>query len=147
MANQEKNDLTEVKQKLNSLLEAVQSKKEESQKSGTSWGWVTAAIAAILAFVGLAFAAYDAWKKGREIAKLKHEMDKQEELKIQAEINAKITAESDVQKSQRMVAEQLAKQIEKTKKEIIALEKERLSVHNKIDKVTSWADIDKLMGK
>lgn len=147
MADETKEDLNEVKQKLNSLLEAVQGKKEESQKSGTPWGWVTAAIAAILAFVGLAFAAYDAWKKGREIAKLKHEMDKQEELKIQAEINAKITAESDLQKSQQMVAEQMAKQIEKTKTEIIALEKERLAVHDKIDKVTSWTDIDKLMGK
>jgi hypothetical protein len=137
-------DLTEIKQKLDGLLGVVQTKKEESQSSGTQWGWVTAAIAALLAFVGLAFAAYDAWKKGREIAKLKHEIDVQEEMKIQAEIRSKLTTEEQIQKSQKLVAEQMAKQIEQTKAQIFLVEQERQEIHSKIDKVTSWADIDKL---
>jgi len=140
-----KADLEEVKKKLDGLLGAVQTKKEESQSSGSPWGWVTAAIAAVLAFVGLAFAAYDAWKKGREIAKLKHEIDVQEEMKIQAEIRAKLTTEEQLQKSQKMVADQLSKQIEQTKAQILLVEQERQAIHAKIDKVTSWADIDSLM--
>jgi len=141
-----KADLEEVKKKLDGLLGVVQTKKEESQKSGTPWGWVAAAIASILAFVGLAFAAYDAWKKGREIAKLKHEIDVQEEMKIQAEIRVKLATEEKLQKAQTLIVEQLAKQIAQTKAQILLVEQERQAVHAKIDKVTSWADIDKLMG-
>jgi uncharacterized protein HemX len=141
-----KADLEEVKKKLDGLLGVVQGKKEESQSSGTPWGWVAAAIAAILAFVGLAFAAYDAWKKGREIAKLKHEIDVQEEMKIQAEIRVKLAAEEKLQKAQILIVEQLAKQIAQTKAQILLVEQERQEVHAKIDKVTSWVDIDKLMG-
>ena len=138
-------DLTEIKTKLDGLLGVVQAKKEESQSSGTPWGWIAAAIAAVLAFVGLAFAAYDAWKKGREIAKLQHEADIQVEVKMKAEIDAKLATEDAIQKAQQMVAEQMAKQIEKTKAQILLIEEERKAARDKIDKVTSWVDIDNLM--
>lgn len=140
-------DLQEIKTKLDGLLGVVQAKKEESQSSGTPWGWITAAIATILAFIGLAFAAYDAWKKGREIAKLQHEADVQAEAKVRAEIDAKLATEASTQKAQQMVAEQMAKQIESTKAQILLVEEERKAAHAKIDKVTSWVDVDKLIGK
>lgn len=141
-----KSDLDEVKKKLDGLLGIVQTKKEESQKSGTPWGWITAAIATILAFVGLAFAAYDAWKKGREIAKLKHEIDVQEEMKQQADIAKKLTAEVDKQNAQQFLSDRLGKQIDSAKTQIVILEQARKAAHDKIDQVTSWADIDKLTG-
>lgn len=137
-------DLTEIKQKLDGLLGAVQAKKEESQKSGTQWGWVTAAIAAVLAFVGLAFAAYDAWKKGREIAKLQHEKDVEAEAKQRAEIEAKLAVEESRQKTQLLLVENHAKQIAKLESEIAEKEKERQAIHAKIDKATSWSDLDKI---
>lgn len=138
-------DITEIKQKLDGLLGVVQAKKEESQNSGTPWGWVAAAIATILAFVGMAFAAYDAWKKGREIAKLKHEIDVQTEMKLQAEVAAKLSKEEQTQKAQKFVADRLGKQIVQMKDKIIAVEQQRKEAHAKIDKITSWADVDALL--
>ena len=140
----ENSDMEEVKKKLDGLLGIVQQKKEESQSSGTPWGWITAAIAAILAFVGLAFAAYDAWKKGRELAKLKHEADAMEEARIQAEIAAKLSTEDQIQRSQSLAAEQFSKQVEQLKEQIRSIEQERKDLHSKIDKVTSWVDVDNL---
>lgn len=137
--------LDEIKKQLSGIAGWVQTKKEESAKAGTPWGWVTAAIASLLAFVALAFMAWDAWKKGREIAALKHKVDVDEELKKQAEINAKISTEQHKVDAQQVYAKEMEKQIDSVKKEIAEIEKERLLIHEKIDKVTNWNDLDKFL--
>lgn len=147
MSNDSKvdSDHTAIEKKLDGILGAIQAKKEESQKNGTSWSWVTATIAAILAFIGLAFASYDAWKKGREIAKLKHEKDVAEEAKQRAEIEVKLTTETERQKVQQLLIANITKTIVNLKIDIEKAEKERQDIHNKIDKVTNWDDLDQLM--
>jgi septal ring factor EnvC (AmiA/AmiB activator) len=140
--------LDEIKKQLNGIAGWVQTKKEESAKSGVSWGWITAAIASILAFVAMAFMAYEAWKKGREIAALKHKVDVDEEMKKQAEINVKISTEEHTIKSQKDFIKGMEKQIDSVKREIADIDKERLLIHDKISKVTSWEDLDSyLSGK
>lgn len=139
------NNLTEIKQKLDGILGIVQKKKEESRAAGTSWGWVTAALAAVLAFIGLAFAAYDAWKKGREIAKLKHEKDLAEETKQKVIAEEKITKEYTKQKSQQILISSLETKIAAINTKIGNAEQQRQNIHSKIDQVTSWADFDDLL--
>jgi septal ring factor EnvC (AmiA/AmiB activator) len=131
-------------QSITGLLGWVQQKKEESQEKKEPWGWVTALLVTILAFFALALAAYDAWKKGREIAKLKHELDVKEEEKTQAEISAAIARQDQIQKAQKELAANLEKQIEKTKSQIEVVEQERKDIHVKIDKITNWSDLDAL---
>jgi len=138
-------DTNELSKKLDGILGAIQAKKEESQKSGTSWSWVTAAIASILAFIGLAFAAYDAWKKGREIAQLKHEKDLAEEAKQKAIIEEKLTQDQIRQKSHQFLISNLESKIATLNTAIGNAEIQRKDIHNKIDKVTSWADFDSLI--
>jgi predicted nucleic acid-binding Zn-ribbon protein len=145
VSNDSKVDLSTVEKKLDGILGVLQAKKEESQKNGTSWSWVTAAIAALLAFIGLAFAAYDAWKKGREIAKLKHEKDVAEEAKQKAEIEVKLTAEAELQKARQLLISNIEKTIVGLEVQIAEAEKERQAIHAKIDQVTSWDDLDKLI--
>lgn len=140
-------DLTELKSKLDGIAGWIQSKKESSVKENKPWGWIFGALASILAFFALAFIAYEAWKKGREIAALKHKIDVDEELKKQAEITAKISTEQHKIDAQQKYAKEMEKQIDSVKKEIAEIEKERLLIHEKIDKVTSWNDLDNLLGK
>ena len=66
---------------IDGLLGWVQKQKDKSEKDGKPWSWILALIASLLVFLPLAFAAYGAWKKGREIAKLKHKIDVDEEAK------------------------------------------------------------------
>jgi len=127
------------------VLGWVEGKKEESQKEGKSWGWVMGLIMAVIVFIALAYAAYTAWKKGKEIAKLKHKIDVDEELKKQAEADAKIERNKVEVAGLQVEAARLENLIEESKKQIEKLEVERKAEHAKIDKITSWEDVDALL--
>jgi len=137
-----KEDLEET---LKGVLGWVQTKKETSKEKGKSWGWVVGLITAVLAFIGLAFAAWSAWKKGREIAKLKHKIDVDEEKKIQAGVDAAVADNDEKQNKLLEKANELEHKIDESKLAIIRLEEERKSIHKKIDKITSWEDVDELL--
>lgn len=126
------------------VLGWVQKKKDESKASGQSWGWLMAVLAAVVVFVALAYAAYTAWKKGREIAKLKHKIDVDEEKKIAAEAEARININDRARAKLKEEAAVLGNLIEEGKKQIKELEEERKALNDKIDKITSWEDVDNL---
>jgi hypothetical protein len=137
----------EIRKTLDGILAAVQKKKDAAKVAGKSskpWGWVVGLILAVLVFIALAFAAWSAWKKGREIAKLKHKIDVDEEKKIQAETELKIALDEDLRKELEKEAIALKVTIDSDKKKIHRLEKERKAAHEKIDAVTSWEDVDAL---
>jgi uncharacterized protein HemX len=127
------------------VLGWVESKKKESQSSGKPWGWLMGLIAALVVFIALSYSAYVAWKKGREIAKLKHKIDVDKEGKTQAEVNSKkLDPLSKEAADLREKAKDLESRIENNKDKIKSLEEERKSLNNKIDKITSWEDLDNL---
>jgi cell division protein FtsL len=136
--------IEDLKAKADGLLGWVQQKKAESQKDGTPWGWVMAAVAAVIVFCTLAFAAYDAWKRGREIAKLKHQIDVQEEAKKKAEVDIKLSKETTFQLVQQRFITTMEAYIRRDKTIIAEIEKERQNLHTKIDQITDWSDINKL---
>lgn len=127
------------------VLGWVERKKEESKKSGEPWGWLMALVAAVVVSISLAYAAYVAWKKGREIAELKHKIDVDEEKKIAAEADAKLATIEEESKKLEKEAKQLQEKIDSAKNDIRKLESDRLAVNTKIDKITSWEDVENLM--
>lgn len=150
----EKTDIADpesVKKTLDGILGWIEQKKAVAQQpvSQTStakpWGWVLGLIAAVLVFLALAFAAWQAWKKGREIAKLKHELDKKKEEERQARVNAELSKLSSEREKYEKEAAAIKDRIEDTKKDLVKLEAERVAAHDKIDKVTKWEDVDRLM--
>ena len=132
---------------LKGILGWVETKKEETQESGKSWGWVVGLVVALIVFVAMAFAAYYMWKRGKEVARLKHKIDVYEELKEQAKARSKIQVKEIKRSELEKEAIDLQRSIDKTKKEIIKVEAERKKERTKIDKITSWEDVDKLLGK
>ena len=126
------------------VLGWVQGKKEESKASGKPWGWVVGLLAAVVVFIALAYAAYTAWSKGREIAKLKHKIDIDEEAKHQAEVDQKVQVNAVKRAELEREATNLQASIDEDKKKIRSLETERKKLNAKIDKVTSWEDLDQL---
>lgn len=129
---------------LKGVLGWVQRKKEDSKAKGKPWGWVMGLLAAVVVFIALAFAAYTAWKKGREIAKLKHKIDVDEEEKKQAEADAAIATVSTEVNSLKAKAVRLDIEINDAKAEIKTLEEARVLANKKIDSITSWEDVDNL---
>lgn len=126
------------------VLGWVQGKKEESKAEGKPWGWVMGLVAAAVVFIALAIFAFKAWQRGREIAKLKHKIDVDEEAKKQAEIDMKININKKEHAKLVVEAATLGNLIEEGKKQIKEIEAERKRLNSKIDKVTSWEDVDKL---
>ena len=150
----EKTDISDaesVKAALDSILGWVEQKKAAAQQplaqtsTAKPWSWVLGIIAAILVFLALAFAAWQAWKKGREIAKLKHELDKKKEEERQAKVNVELSKLESERKKYEAEAAELQGKINDTKEDIAELEAERKAIHAKIDKVTKWEDVDRLM--
>ena len=129
---------------LKGVLGWVERKKEESKESGKPWGWVMGLLAAVVVFIALAFAAYTAWKKGREVAKLKHKIDVDEEKRKQAEANAEIAEFQGDRERLAHRASELHLEILATKSDIVKAELAREEAHSKIDRVSCWEDIDKL---
>jgi len=124
------------------VLGWVDKRQEESKASGKSWGWVMGLIMAVIVFFALAYAAYTAWKKGKEIAKLKHKIDVDKEKQKQAEVDAELQKNA-VEKARLQVeADNLQKKIEKTQSEIEKIEAARKAEQAKIDKITSWEGMD-----
>ena len=126
------------------VLGWIEKKKDQSKSSGKSWGWITGLAAAVVVFIALAYAAYTAWKKGREIAKLKHKIDVDEEKKIQAESDAKLASVRMDIEHHKAEAITLKDRIAVDKVQIKKLEEERKALNAKIDKITSWEDVDNL---
>ena len=151
---------SEIDDTLRGLLKWVQDKKTQqtqqtqqtqapasSKPSSSSWGWVTGLLVAVAVMVGLAIMAYYAWKKGKEVAKLKHQLDLEKEKKTQAEADKKISESAAKRakiENEIKVTETKIKEIEV---DIAKAENERKSAHAKIDKVTSWEDVDALLEK
>jgi len=135
---------SDLKAKFDGLLGWVQNKKEAAQKSGTPWGWVMAAVAAVIVFCTLAFAAYEAWKSGREIANLKHQIDMQEEAKKKAEMDIKLSQELEFQRQRQVFVAAMESQVRRDKETIAKIEKERQDINKKIDQITNWSDVNRL---
>jgi hypothetical protein len=126
------------------VLGWVQKKKEKSKAEGKSWGWVGGLAMAVIVFFALAYAAYTAWKKGKEIARLKHKIDVNEEKKKAAEVDSKVEKNRVKSAELEVEAARLENLIGEGKRQIKKLEAERKAAHNQIDAVTSWEDVDNL---
>lgn len=137
-------ELEDVKTQLDKLLDWAKSKKEESDVSSSPWKWILAAVAAVLVFCALSYMAYTAWNKGKELAKLKHQIDVAEESKKKAELEAKIATSEAIAAANLLFVQKTEKHVEKLKGEVDQIEKERLNLTEKIAKVTSWSDLDSL---
>ena len=143
------NPKDEIRESLKGILALVEEKKAAAKATdtpATPWGWVAGLIIAVLVFVALAFVAWDAWKKGREIAALKHKVDLDEEKKAQAEADAQVAKAEEERKRLEGKAEALNTKIKSDKLKLVELEKERKAAHDKIDLVTTWEDLDTASG-
>lgn len=140
----------EVKDTLKGVLGWVQKQKvraaDPTQKVSTAkpWGWVVGLVVAVLVFGALAFLAWKAWSKGREIAKLKHELDVNKEEARQKVVNAAIARDKERREKLESEARELEIKAVRLKGEIAAAETERVNTHKAIEAVTTWEDVDKI---
>jgi hypothetical protein len=138
-------DDKKIEDTISGLLGWVQTKKADVQTQGQSWNWVTGLVASVVVFFALAFAAYSAWKKGKEIAALKHEIDVKKEEEALLVIKTKLEHDADERKLLEAKSAQINHLISESKKAVSALEAERYKKQAVIDKITNWNDVSKVI--
>lgn len=129
---------------LKGILGWIDKRKAQTVKEKTSaGGWLVGLVVAVIVFVGLAVVAFWIWRKGREVAKLKHKIDVDKEKKIQAEVDAKLTVLENKRKRLEEESVKLQLEIKKSELKLSNLESERKKAHAKIDAILTWDDLDR----
>lgn len=124
---------------LTGILAWVQKQKEANKDK--PWGWTEAIVVGVIVLVAMAASAFSAWLKGREIAKLQHQIDVEEELRLQQE--AKLKREQ-IEARQELIQQEIdvrEDNIRTALENIDKLEQERILAHQKIEKITNWNSI------
>jgi len=130
---------------MDALVQAVQGYKQKEQ-AGTG-GWVAAGVALVLLLVGLAVYAWQAWKVGKEHAKLLHEKAVQEEAGHQALIDASLALSKNEQAAAIAVAEAAYTRTVVLDGLRVELEEEHREVRERIDAIVSWDDVDRFLDR
>lgn len=109
------------------------------------WNWVVGLVVAAVVFIGLSILSWYLWSKGKELAKLRHEKDVAEMAKHQAEVQAELTVLEEKRISLEVEAKIQEGRVETLRMAIQRAEAERQATHAKIDTLTSWDDVDRMM--
>lgn len=127
------------------LRGVIQEQKDKEEEGSSSW--VGALVVSILVILFTAIMGFVAWRRGREMARLKHERAKAEEEAHQARVAADLAEDATEQADALDQAEQLMGRVEELKRERRRLEEEHAAAMDQLKEVTSWDDIDRYMGR
>lgn len=110
----------------------------DTAKREETAGWISTLVTLVVALVMGAIAVYAAWKSGKEVARLRHEKDVEEENRREAELHS---ATQGLQEERllalRKAAEHRAR-VDQLNGQIAVVEAQRQSRLAQIDQITSW---------
>lgn len=149
MSPEEQETKPSIPEMLSGLMGWIEQRKESAQvplnQTGKPWSWITGIIMVLAVVVGVTIMAWRAWKRGKEIATLRHQIDVDQEARHQAKVNAKFEENADFREALIESSRRLTEKIEENKDGIVKLESERRRIHSELNHVTSWEDVDALI--
>jgi uncharacterized protein HemX len=106
----------------------------------SSKSWVSTIILVLVALAGVALWAWISWRQGKELAALRHEKNKVELLKEQAELKKKVAQYlSTIDKAEQQIEESTEK-VRLLEADIKAEEARLEANMHAIHSITSWSD-------
>lgn len=133
--------MTEILNKIVGFMKDQTASKAEAPASSKWVYWLVIGIAAV---ISIAIAYYLMWKKGREIAKLQHEKDVNDELKRQEEENKKITSSTSEISVANAKIQELTKKNSDIDSQLLEIENQKKIVERQLENAKNWQDLDKL---
>jgi len=126
------------------MLNFIQKLKEKKQDGGT-FKWVYGLVAIVLVVVAVAGLSWYINKRGRELAKLKHEKDVRLEEAKQATAAAKALKIKKQKDAKLAEAKKARAEAAKLRKEMKVLDKQNEEAHNIINALKDWDDVEKFI--
>lgn len=123
----------------------AKSQGEKQEDRSSPWAWVVGLVVAAIAAVAIGYAGYKQRKKGKELAKLKHEKDVAEKLKEERKIIDATTSSATLGAKMRKDIEILDDKLSSLNEEIKAVEDEQETTNETINKLSNWRDVDKFL--
>lgn len=109
---------------------------------GSKMGWIIALIAGILSVVAVAVVYFQLWKKGKQLAKLKHERDVLRERELAAVAESHIAANTDLMIEAMNEADQARDRQVELAVESNSLLDESRKKRDLIESLVTWEDVD-----
>lgn len=126
--------------RLDKLIESL--REHKGQETNNSAGLIASLIAMLVAIVGVAILAFQAWRSGKEKAKLLHESDVAKELEKAEQLDAELS-ELDEQKQIHLEeVSRLHQQAEELDKKAKEVEHEHYTQIAAIVELLTWEDVD-----
>ena len=126
----------------------VQKRKIKSQRTGAKpWGWIVGFFISIFIFFVLSFIAYRAWKSGRKVAKLKHQIDVLNVSKIRKETDLFIGKNEKEYIAIKNDINEIKARIAVIQDKMVKAEDKRLAAHRTIESVTTWEDVNRFLDR
>lgn len=122
-------------------LKGIVEKKAPTKGGGRSWVGTLIVIAVVL--VGVAVWSWISFRRGRELAKLRHEKNKAKIEKENAVVQAQIATNDEFIEKQEKIFNAADKQLKTIEAEIEAEEKRYEADMRAIDSIRSWRDAAK----
>jgi len=137
----------ETKKTLDKVVDWIKSNKETHGGSKSPWSLVVGLMTAAVALLATGFMYYRAWKQGKVIAKLKHEKDLAEQVKLTGEVARQVSknkVQAAILRKKGKLAEEKIKELDTQLKE---LDDVRTKTTNDIKAINSWSDVDSFLSK
>ncbi len=121
----------------------AQSSAQEGRKA--PWSWVVSLITGLVALSIVGFVYYRSWRQGKELAKLQHDKDVNEQLRLRGE-NARALATNKVQRAVlKKKGQEAAAKVKELDLQIKDLENAKNETIKDIEELNSWSGVDKLL--
>lgn len=128
------------------MIDSALSSISEAKKA-PKWKVILILSAGVLTIIGLLYLWVALRRKDRELAEYKHKEDLRREKALLAEELSKVT--EDIKKKEELINEALFHQAaaDAIGREAAKIQDERKEIHDKIDALRTWGDVDRFLNR
>lgn len=139
-------DLDKLKDSIDQLIATINEKKQV-EKTGQSNNWVVTLVLSVFVVLLTAVFGFLAWRKGKEVAKLKHAAARAEEDKHQASVDLALKENSDLRDAALQAAAAAEQEAQRLQEALAKANEEHAEAIRSLESIVSWDDVDRYLGR
>lgn len=133
---------------LQKLVDVLTKQKQTSSQSGSSTGgWIAGLVTLVLFLIVVAIFAFQAWKSGKETARLLHEAAVRDEAARTARVDAQLAENASTAVELLEKVDSLEEESELLREQASVEAERHTKALEQINSIASWDDVDSLLRK